>query len=294
MALKEFTFNGKNSSFYGLRVLDAKVYTLPEKNVETFSIPGRSGDILLDNKNFNMVMVSYHVLFPKKDLAASIQKLKEMLYVNDPTSSQDNLLTNYHKLTDTYDPEFYRMAYFAGPADWETMMNLYGETTLNFVCMPQKYYNNYFTSVTKEVPNGQTVRFNVEDLPYSSSVPFPLSKGRFFPMITIGIFGAPSAGGELGIGIPGVAERMKLVNLDEIGTGYLGSVFVDCYEEQVINGLNNELVGDIINDHAVLEASYGIGMYDFPYWTISNPALNIRNDLGLSVVVKIDWRCHTI
>ena len=175
MALKEFTFNGKNSSFYGLRVLDAKVYTLPEKNVETFSIPGRSGDILLDNKNFNMVMVSYHVLFPKKDLAASIQRLKEMLYVNDPTSSQDNLLTNYHKLTDTYDPEFYRMAYFAGPADWETMMNLYGETTLNFVCMPQKYYNNYFTSVTKEVPNGQTVRFTVEDFPSSSSVPFPLS-----------------------------------------------------------------------------------------------------------------------
>ena len=47
--------------------------------------------------------------------------------------------TGYQRLEDSYDPEFYRLAYFSGPAEIENIMNQYGRMTISFMCKPQRW-----------------------------------------------------------------------------------------------------------------------------------------------------------
>ena len=55
--MKSFTFAGRSSKDFGIYLSGSGVFNAPERDVETISIPGRSGDLILDNGRFKNISV---------------------------------------------------------------------------------------------------------------------------------------------------------------------------------------------------------------------------------------------
>lgn len=136
MEVNSFTFNGVNSLDMGIYVSSRGEYKEPEKDYEVVSVPGRSGDLLFSNNRLKNIEVSYNVLIPPngwnedKDLyLAKVMAIKNWLYTSD----------GYCRLTDTYNPDEYRMAAYVGPYDLDSYFSTAGAVELVFNCMPHRF-----------------------------------------------------------------------------------------------------------------------------------------------------------
>ena len=108
---------------------------IPERKQSIQSIEGRSGDILLSTNAFKNYNQPYEVFLDSKEkggLLVVFPKLVDWLMGNE----------GYQRLEDSYFPDFYRMAFYSGGADFLTMFNEYGRGTLTFNCNPCKYYKS--------------------------------------------------------------------------------------------------------------------------------------------------------
>lgn len=99
--------------------------------MEVIQIPGRNGDLIIDSGVYNNYAQSYEVYFnaSKNRTPKQSRMVREWLQT----------ATGYQRLEDSYDPEFYRLAYFSGPAEIENIMNQYGRMTISFMCKPQRW-----------------------------------------------------------------------------------------------------------------------------------------------------------
>lgn len=126
-----FTWAGRSSLAMGLTVDSCPSYEAGQRVVNKTQVPGRSGDLVFDTGAFSNVTQQYEVWL--KDLqagpVAAAKKISSWLLAP----------LGYQQLEDTYDPEIFRMAVFAGPIEVENWMLKYGRATLEFDCMPQKW-----------------------------------------------------------------------------------------------------------------------------------------------------------
>lgn len=136
MEVNSFTFNGVNSLDMGIYISSRGEYKEPEKDYEVVSVPGRSGDLLFSNNRLKNIEVSYNVLIPPNGwnedtdaYLAKVRAIKDWLYTSD----------GYCKLTDTYNPDEYRMAAYTGPYDLDSYFSTAGTVELVFNCMPQRF-----------------------------------------------------------------------------------------------------------------------------------------------------------
>ena len=106
---------------------------IPERQQSTQTVAGRSGDILFSTTSFKNYNQPYEVFLDSKEkggLEAVFPRLVDWLMGNE----------GYQRLEDSYFPEFYRLAYYSGGAEFLTMFNEYGQGTLTFNCNPCKYF----------------------------------------------------------------------------------------------------------------------------------------------------------
>lgn len=127
--MRKFWFDGQCSTQFGIVASGPGTYNAPARDVETISIPGRSGDLIQDNGRFKNIPVTYPVFigsrFPEKAEAARAWLLSK---------------TGYRRLEDGYNPDTYRVAMFKGPIDFDvTFLNRAGEAKLTFECKPQRF-----------------------------------------------------------------------------------------------------------------------------------------------------------
>ena len=146
------TYGGVNSGDYGIYITGEAVFNAPERDVELITIPGRSGQLTIDNGRFENIEVEY----PAGMFGADISEFREKLsdFRNAVMS-----LKGYQKLTDTYHPDEFRMAMFIeGFEVAPTGYNRAGEFTLKFNCKPQRYltsgdeFINYTQATTNPTP----------------------------------------------------------------------------------------------------------------------------------------------
>lgn len=123
------TFNDKSSKDFGVYISGLNTYNAPERDVEVLSIPGRNGDLTIDNGRYKNIVVSYPAfIYDKFD--QNIEGLRNYLL------SQ----SGYKRLEDTYHPDEFRMARLKGDfsakvVDWLEA----GEFNLDFDCYPQRF-----------------------------------------------------------------------------------------------------------------------------------------------------------
>lgn len=130
--INQFSFNGKRSfDDMGLIITEAPVSSAPERDMDFISIPGRSGDIISDNERYKNITVSYKVTAIAEDfnIELMLRKLKAWIAGS----------VGYYKLSDTYDPNYYRLAAVGGAIEFEQKMRAIGAGTLKFNCKPFKY-----------------------------------------------------------------------------------------------------------------------------------------------------------
>lgn len=154
-------------------VLGKGAFGAPSRDVTQIHVPGRNGDILVDNGGWNNVDVTYSSCCILSNFRENVAKLRGYLLANP----------GYHELIDPYNPDEVRYAEFRGPFTPEAFTakgNNAGMFDLTFNCKPQRFLresmiahdyvlcpytigqNSYYTeySIDAKVKNaGSTLKF---------------------------------------------------------------------------------------------------------------------------------------
>lgn len=97
-----------------------------QRDVETITVPGKDGELLIDNGRYGNVAVEYRVQVTGVD---NIRNLRAALL------SQ----TGYNRLEDEYEPNAYRVAYISEPPEIVQEVADAAAISLKFSCKPQRY-----------------------------------------------------------------------------------------------------------------------------------------------------------
>ena len=132
--MSHFIFGGIDTRDYDILVTGTTVYGLPERDYTQVSIPGRNGDIFIDNGRFKNLELTYHCELPGKESLGFNSKFEEF-------RRKLSSLSGYQLLTDSYEPDITRHGVLTGTVmpvakgtDWSG-----GEFEITFSCKPQKF-----------------------------------------------------------------------------------------------------------------------------------------------------------
>lgn len=142
-----FTFNGQQSGAFKLVVAGAKANTAAEHSFTRITVPGRNGDIFIDNGSYKNITVSYDIALYKYGPVEYTELAKWLL---SPTT--------YVKLEDSEQPSYFRMGMFSGDlAATVNALNKKGKATLKFNCRPERYikttHNPPYTNIDQVTMN---------------------------------------------------------------------------------------------------------------------------------------------
>ena len=143
--MHSFTFNGINSRDYcELFVSGGGTFNAPERDIESVSVPGRNGELTVDNGRYKNISVEYPAWIAH-DFARNAAKARAWL-----TSQK-----GYKRLEDDYAPQEYRMARFVNGLEFSTIAgHVAGATTIKFDCMPQRFLKSGEETVLFSLPSG--------------------------------------------------------------------------------------------------------------------------------------------
>ena len=201
-------FNGKSSREFHVVVEHPPAYDTPERDYEITSIPGRNGDIVHDNGGFKNVDRVY-------DLGIDARKYGFSRTVG-AVMSWLRSASGYARLEDSYDRDYYRMAYYKEPASVENIFNEAGRVTVTFSCMPQRFYKQ------GEIPLEFTESANLLNF-----TPFPAK-----PLITVTM--DPRNDGSLTIG-----DYVMYFAGDSSEEGTPVNIVLDCDIQDAYIGTHN-------------------------------------------------------
>ena len=201
--MSDFIFNGISAASLGLGIERYPAIPMPRKKVTALSIPGRSGELHIDEGGLENVIVRYVVWWKngKADgfnTSVHAREVARWLY-GAPVGA---------RLEDTYNTGVFRTATFLGGVDIEDIMGRFGRVVLEFSCSPQKWLTGIhdegvtFTNKTTEIDGLLT-----------NPTPYPTK-----PLIRI----IGSIGGRLSIGDSGMTLRFPGLDKHEF--------WIDCEE----------------------------------------------------------------
>lgn len=141
-------FNGISSQDYGIQVEHPPGYQMPARDYEIIHIPGRNGDLVIDNGSYQNVNRSYEI-----SVGSRRKKFTDMANM---VAEWLHSASGYARLEDSYEPEYYRMAMFQEEADIENILQHAGRVTVNFNCKPQRFLKSGEEEI--RVYGGSTLR----------------------------------------------------------------------------------------------------------------------------------------
>ena len=100
-------YDGKPLSDFGCYITNAAQYNTPERDTTMKSIPGRNGDLTIDNGRYENISVEYSAYIYEN-------AEEQMDWLNAFLMSH----TSYARLEDTVHPEVYRMGRLSNGEDF--------------------------------------------------------------------------------------------------------------------------------------------------------------------------------
>lgn len=160
--------DGKNFADFGVWISGHGTLNAPVPDVETVSVPGRNGDLTMDNGRYQNIPVTYQC-FVRNDLLPNLIAVKNYLLEN----------RGYRRIEDGYHPEHYRVGRYVGGSEVVgSQMLRQGYFTLEFDCKPERWLKSGEAAQT--VGSGAVLR-NPTGMPAK-----PLIKATGNGSITIG------------------------------------------------------------------------------------------------------------
>ena len=131
--LNHLTYDGVDSSSFGVFISGEGVFGSPARRGEMISIPGRNGTLFMDEGVFENIPGKYPAFIGTKNEVEFREKL---------AAFRNAVLSrgNYKKLSDTYHPDEFRLAVYRSGLEVEPEeYNRSGKFELEFVCKPQRF-----------------------------------------------------------------------------------------------------------------------------------------------------------
>ena len=175
---KYFIFNGKKSSDFDVWASGLNIFHSPERRIERIQVPGRNGELLIEDGSFENVELEFKDCFIPRHFSENFTNLSNYL----------NRQKGYQRLELSWLPDEYRLAAFHG--DIEASMknwNGMGKFDLTFNCKPQRFlksgeepiyimpplYGNKTPGLNRFSQYGTTIR--LLKMPASGSVSFKIN-----------------------------------------------------------------------------------------------------------------------
>ena len=194
----EFIYNGMNSKDYGLRISGEDTWARPQPDVTRIEVPGRNGDLIQLGNRYKNLDITYH--------CGIVRELK----INFDAFNAALLSSpGYHRLEDSYHPEYFRMAVFESALDPDVKQRgVAGEVDIRFNCKPQLFLKS--GEVEQRISTSGGVIYN--PTPYTA---LPLIRFSFL---------ASYNGGSITIG----GRTISTTN-----SGITGDFIIDCERQDI-------------------------------------------------------------
>lgn len=158
--LPYFTFKGHSSLDFGLYIVTKGSHHGAARDVAYTSVPGRSGDLVIDNGRYKNIQIPYKLALLNtsgKSFSVVAKEIRDWLLSE----------SGYFRLSDTYDSEYFRLAAYSDEADIEQELSDVGNLSIAFNCKPFKYSFSGQNTVTL-TRSGSTITNpeSFESLPY--------------------------------------------------------------------------------------------------------------------------------
>lgn len=127
-----FKLNNVSAEDYGIILTAPPVETFAKRDVETIAIPGRSGDLVLDNGRYSNVAMEYAcAVIPPTGKTLREAVVEAVAFLRQ--------LSSYARLEDTFHPDHYFMAMAVDAVSVESIMEKAGVFTMPLQRKPQKF-----------------------------------------------------------------------------------------------------------------------------------------------------------
>lgn len=126
---KTIVFNNKSLADFGVFISGEGVFDAPERDEESISIPGRNGELTIDNGRYKNLPLKYPA-FIATNLKTNAEALRNFLLTQ----------SGYQRLEDDYHPQEFRMAKWTGGFNAEPVPELWAaKFDLTFSVSPQRF-----------------------------------------------------------------------------------------------------------------------------------------------------------
>ena len=123
-------FNGRSSADFEMIVTEYPVLSRGVRRGDSYQIAGRNGTQIREDDTFENYTMTYKVAFPE-DRGPSVTTAEIARWLLGSSG--------FCRLEDTFEPNFYRLARYAGPLNVSQLLDKCGETPLTFDCQPERY-----------------------------------------------------------------------------------------------------------------------------------------------------------
>lgn len=151
-----FSVGGNKSTDYGIILTKAPTMQIPERDVQTITVPGRSGDLVIDNGRYKNAAMEFECLIIPPQGQTMREAAAALMAAMLPVA--------YARIADSFDPAHFCLARASGGVSVESLTEQGGRFTLEYDRMPQRYRVDGETPVTLtgsgtiQNPTAQTAR----------------------------------------------------------------------------------------------------------------------------------------
>ena len=157
--ISQLIYNGKNLREFGITIEHLPESVHPQRRGDAYRIAGRNGTRRREDGTFENYDQPYDVWF--KDFAAN----RDVYQLSRDLAGFLLGSSDFCRLEDTYEPDVFRLACYAGPMNVAAVLRRYGRATLVFDCLPERYLKSGEKAITvmENVASTDVVSFDLEN-----------------------------------------------------------------------------------------------------------------------------------
>ena len=137
-----FVFNGRGSDEFGLTIENLPESIHAMRRGEIYQIEGRNGDFVREDGTYDNYVQPYQVW------SRNFETGRDAYQNGRDIAAWLIGSSGYCRLEDTYEPEHFRLARFAGPIEVQSILRQFGRATLEFDCRPERFMKSGAVPVT--------------------------------------------------------------------------------------------------------------------------------------------------
>lgn len=156
-----FTLNGRSSADWGIVASKDNGFDAPERDVSAIEVPGRNGELHIDNGRWRNIDVTYNDCVIERDFTEQFGDFRAYCARQ----------RGYQRLEDTFHPDEYRLADMTQGIKVSSVGTRYnsGKFDLTFNCKPQRFLKSGEDQILFIAPTSSAMRLETPTFTYPES-----------------------------------------------------------------------------------------------------------------------------